>query len=446
VGVAQWPGMWRRLFCLSLVASCALCAQDLASQADAFVRGMVEQKRFQGSVLLAREGKPLFRKSYGLANAEWDAANTPDTKFRLGSITKQFTSALILQLAEQGKLRLDDSVLKYYTEGPKSWQPVTIHHLLSHQSGIPSYTGLPGFFEKQAAVARTPAEIIQLTDKMPLEFDPGTKFSYDNTGYILLGYIIEKVTGISYEAQLRKAILDPLGMKDTGFDHYTEILPHRADGYVYQGGKLQRAAFLEMSLPYAAGSLYSTVDDLLKWDQALYGTQVLSAASKEKMWTPNRSGYGYGWFIQTRHGEQVVEHGGGINGFNTVIMRIPAKKLVAIALSNVNTGSMDTIGAGLLALGLGKSAPALSHTKITLAPDAMKVFEGVYMLDADTKFTVKVAGDRLTAQAQGGGSLEFQPMSATRFFNDSRNIEIEFAKDGSSFTLHQDGRQETFKK
>jgi hypothetical protein len=188
------------------------------------------------------------------------------------------------------------------------------------------------------------------------------------------------------------------------------------------------------------------VDDLLKWDQALYGTQVLSAASKEKMWTANRAQYGYGWFIQTRYGEQVVEHGGGINGFNTIIMRVPSKKLVAIALSNVNTGSMDTVGAGLLALGLGTGAPILKHTKVTLAPDAMKVFEGVYTLGADTKFTVKVAGDHLTAQAQGGGSLEFQPMSATRFFNDSRNIEIEFAKDGSSFTLHQDGRQETFKK
>lgn len=439
--------MFAPLVPLLLLLVPAAPAQDVTAKADPFVQAFVNQKRFQGSVLLAREGKPLFRKSYGPANAEWDIANTPDTKFRLGSITKQFTSALVLQLVEQGKIKLDDSIRKYYTEAPAAWQPVTIHQLLSHQSGIPSYTDIPTFFAKLAGTARTPAEIIQLTQDKPLEFDPGTKFKYDNTGYILLGYVIEKVTGQSYESQLQKAILDPLGMKDTGFDHYTTVLRHRAEGYQDSGGKLTRSPFLDMSLPYAAGSLYSTVDDLLKWDQALYGTAVLREESKQKMWTANKSDYGYGWMIVKRHGEQAFEHGGGINGFNTMIIRIPDKKLLAVALANANTPATGPIAAGLLGIALGKEVEApKTHTRIPLKPEEMKAFEGVYALNASFKLTIKSEGDHLSTQATGQGSVRVDPMTPTRFFNDGINAEIEFEKDGSALTLYQNGAVLKFKR
>jgi CubicO group peptidase (beta-lactamase class C family) len=376
-------------------------------------------------------------------------SNTPDTKFRLGSITKQFTSALILQLVEQGKINLDDSIRKYYTEAPQSWQPVTIHHLLSHQSGIPSYTDLPGFFAKQAMSPRTPAEIIQLTQDMPLEFDPGTKYKYDNTGYILLGYVVEKVTGRSYEEQLHKAILDPLGMKDTGYDNFIAIIPHRAEGYMYgPGGKFQHAPYLDMTLPYAAGSLYSTVDDLAKWDQALYGTAVLSEASKQKMWTPNRSDYGYGWMIAKRFGNlTALEHGGGINGFNTMIVRIPEKKLLVVVLSNVNTAATGTIATGLLGLALGQHVePPQEHKTIALKSEDLKGFEGKYALNPDFALTIGEAGDHLTAQASGQGTVPLYPMSPTRFYNDVLSLEIEFEKDGSSLTLYQGSAVQKFKR
>lgn len=346
-----------RLLCL-LLSSWVVLAQDVATQADQYVQGFVASNRFQGSVLLARDGKPLFRKSYGLANAEWEIHNTPDTRFRLGSITKQFTAALILQLVEQGKLKLDDSIRVYYPEGPQTWQPVTIHHLLSHQSGIPSYTAIPGFFATMSATPRTPAEIIQLTRDKPLEFPPGTQYKYDNTGYILLGYVIEKITGQTYQNQLQRAILDPLGLKETGYDSYIAIIPHRAEGYQNRDGKLSHAPYLDMTLPYAAGSLYSTVDDLSKWDQALYGNQVLSEASKQKMWTPNRNNYGYGWIITKRFDATVMEHGGGINGFNTTIIRMPGKNLLSVVLANANTGATSAIATGLLAIALGRPVPA----------------------------------------------------------------------------------------
>jgi len=431
-----------------LLTVLVLLAPVLPAQSpDQFVQAFVDQKRFQGAALLAREGKPISRKSYGMANLEWDIPNTPDTKFRLGSITKQFTSALILQLVEQGKLKLDDSIRKYYPDAPAAWQPVTIHHLLSHESGIPSYTDVPGFFVKLSGMARTPAEIIQLTQDKPLEFAPGTKFKYDNTGYVLLGYVIEKVTGRSYEEQLQKAILDPLGMRDTGFDHYTAILKHRAEGYEYADSKLRRSPFLDMSLPYAAGSLYSTVDDLLKWDQALYGTEVLTAASKEKMWTPNLNDYGYGWFVGKRFGENTVEHGGGINGFNTMIIRIPDKKLVAIVLANANTDATGPIAAGLLGMALGKPVELpKQRTRIELPPEQMKPFEGLYALNPNFKLTVKVSSGQLMVQATGQGQMPVEPMSPTRFFNDRINAEIEFERDGSALTLYQNGAVQKFKR
>ena len=440
----------RLLSLILLLAPCA-AAQDIAGQADQFVQAFVNQKRFQGAALLARDGKPLFRKAYGLADAEWNVANTPDAKFRLGSITKQFTSALILQLVEQGKIGLNDSIRKYYPEAPAAWQPVTIHHLLCHESGIPSYTEIPGFFEKMAGAARTPVEIIQLTQDKPLKFAPGTKYEYDNTGYILLGYVIEKVTGRKYEDQLRSAILDPLGMKDTGYDHYTEILPHRAEGYQYSGGKLERAPFLDMSLPYAAGSLYSTVDDLLKWDQALYGTAVLSEASKQKMWTPNLADYGYGWMIAKRFGTTSLEHGGGINGFNTMIIRLPEKKLTAIVLANANTPATGAIAAGLLAVALGEPVQIpKQHESITLTPEQVKPFEGTYALNPNFALKIWPEGGHLMTQATGQGAIRIDPMSPTRFFNDTINAEIEFERDAegkySSLTLYQNGAVLKFKR
>lgn len=336
------------------LASCHAQNRDFASQAGQFVTAYVDQNKFTGSVLVARDGKPLFRKGYGWANREWNVPNVPESKFRLGSITKQFTATAILQLVEAGKLKLDDPISKYYLSSPAAWSKVTIHHLLSHTSGIPSYTDLPGFFQKESMTDRTPAEIVKLTQDMPLEFQPGEKFKYDNSGYILLGYVIEKVTGEKYADYLREHIFDRLGMRDTGYDTAKEIIPHRDEGYVYTGARWINAPYLAMSLPYAAGSLYSTVDDLLIWDQALYAHKSLTAASLDRMFTPNKNNYGYGWFIDTEFNRKHEGHGGGINGFNTVISRYPDDKVTVIVLANMNTGAVGPIAKGLAAMVFGE--------------------------------------------------------------------------------------------
>lgn len=345
-------------FCLGLIH-----AEDITSKADQLVTGYVQQNKFTGTVLVARDGKPVFRKGYGQANREWNIPNGPESKFRLGSITKQFTATAILQLVEAGKLKLDDPISKYYTDSPAAWSKVTIHHLLTHTSGIPSYTGLPGFFQKEAMYDRTPAEIVKLTEEKPLEFEPGAKFNYDNTGYVLLGFVIEKVTGQKYGDYLREHIFTPLGMRDTGYDTAKEIIPHRAAGYSFNAGAWTNTPYLAMSLPYAAGSLYSTVDDLLIWDQALYAGKPLKAVSLDRMFTPNLQNYGYGWFIDKQFNRKHMGHGGGINGFNTVIERYPDDKVTVIVLANMNTPAVGPIGKALAALAFGEKVEPAAEKK-----------------------------------------------------------------------------------
>src|SRR3954447_5477315 len=254
--------------------------------------------QFNGSALVAENGKVLLKKGYGLANMEWNIPNQPDTKFRLGSITKQFTATLILQLVEQGKIKLDGKLSDYLdTYRKETGNKITIHHLLTHTSGVPNYTALPGFFQNVSRNPFTVTEFIQKYASGDLEFEPGSKFSYSNSGYFLLGAIVEKISGKPYEQVLKENIFDPVGMKNSGFDHYDRIIDKRASGYIKTSKGYQNAPYLDMSIPYAAGSLYSTVEDMFLWDQALRGDKILSEKSKQLMFTPNLSNYGYGFAI-----------------------------------------------------------------------------------------------------------------------------------------------------
>lgn len=304
---------------------------------------------FNGSVLVAEGGSVIHKKGYGLANMEWDIPNAPDTKFRLGSITKQFTAALILQLAAEGKLDLQAPFGRYVPEYPATVAgKVTIHHLLTHTSGIVSYTGIKNFRSEMARDPYKPLEFIKVFADLPVEFASGEKFKYNNSGYFLLGVVIEKVTGDTYEEALRKRIFDPLDMKDSGHDHHRTLLPKRATGYRPAEDGFENADYLDMSLPYAAGSLYSTAEDLYKWDQALYTDKVLPGTYRKLMFQPHQKvpdkkrtfSYGYGWFIETvdRPGGEgtleIVGHGGGINGFNTRIHRFPKDRHLIVLLNN----------------------------------------------------------------------------------------------------------------
>ena len=344
----------RRLFHHSILPLVAIVllfpgssfSQSKADQIDALLKRYADYGQFNGSALVAQNGKVIFKSGYGMANKEWNIPNTTDTKFRLGSITKQFTSMLIMQLVQQGKLKLDGKITDYLPDYPKeTGDRITIHQLLTHTSGIHDYTSYPAFFRTLSRTPSSPTEFIKLWADSALDFEPGTKWSYSNSGYFMLGVIIEKVTGKSYEQMLQKNIFDPLGLKGTGYDHSETIIPKRASGYERGPDGWINAPYLEMSLPYSAGSLYSTAEDLYKWDQALYTDKLLPPDLKEKLWQPYAKAYaqfwyGYGWVTgkiaegKSTDSVSVIQHGGGINGFNTLICRFPGDKSLVVLLNN----------------------------------------------------------------------------------------------------------------
>jgi CubicO group peptidase (beta-lactamase class C family) len=319
---------------------------------------------------VAENGQPILRKGYGEANMEWHIANTPDTRFRLGSITKQFTATLVLQLVEKGQLDLNAPVANYLPDYPKpNGDRITIHQLLNHTSGIPGYTELPEF-GRTPRHPQKPVEFMKMFSGLQLLFEPGTKFSYSNSGFFLLGVILEKVTGKPYEQLLRERIFEPLGMNQSGYDSTSPILEKRAAGYDASLDGYSNTGYLDMGEPYAAGSLYSSVDDLLRWDQALYG-EVLSAASKEKMFTPGLGNYGYAFVIH-KGAVTTVEHGGGINGFNTQITRDIEPRRLYVLLNNTGGAPLVEMVNGLRAILEGKDA---AMPKVPAAPVLYKTWK-----------------------------------------------------------------------
>lgn len=333
------------LFVIALIGVSTAFAQNKAQKIDALLRAYYDYGQLNGAVLVAENGKVIYKKGFGMANMEWEIPIQTDTKFRIGSVTKQFTAALILQLVEEGKIRLDGKLTDYLPDYRKdTGERVTIHQLLNHTSGIPSYTGLPGFFQNESRNPYGVKDFVKKFASGDLEFEPGSKFSYNNSGYFLLGAIIEQVTGKPYARVLQERIFDPLGMKDTGYDTHDPLIKKRASGYQKSPDGYENAAYLDMLLPYAAGSMYSTVEDLYKWDQALYENKIVSAASKELMFKPGLSNYGYGFVIadrpigKTTQKIKIIQHGGGINGFNSLFTRVVDQKSLVVILDNVGMG------------------------------------------------------------------------------------------------------------
>ena len=321
-------------------------AKNLNEKLAAYMESLQRQGEFSGVVLLARDGKVLFARGYGMANLEHDVPNTVDTKFRLGSVTKQFTAAGIMMLQERKKLSVHDSICIYVHECPDAWKFITIHHLLSHTSGIPSFTE----FADNDRYERLPMQIVdtiaRFKDK-PLDFPAGERFQYSDSGYLLLGYIIEQASGEKHEDFIRQNIYEPLHMQNSGYDHPWIILKHRAQGYSSKGDSLINATCMAMDTPLGGGSQYSTVGDLLLWDQALYTEKLLSRESLRTIFTPNPGpyppgwlfsnkggGYGYGWMIDELFGRKLYHHSGLIYGFSSIIMRYPADKTFVVVLKN----------------------------------------------------------------------------------------------------------------
>jgi len=329
-------------------------AQDKSQKIDEYLTKCYEYGLFNGAALVSEHGNVILKKGYGYANIEWNVPNEPDTKFRIGSISKQFTAMLIMQLVEKGSVKLDGKISDYLPYYPKeTGEKITVHQLLTHTSGIFNYTNAPEFFAKERFFPHTPEEITKLFSDKELDFEPGTKWSYSNSGYIVLGAIIEQVSGKSYEQVLQENILTPLGMNSTGFDHWEKIIPKRAWGYNRILDSYENAQYIDMSLPHAAGSLYSTVEDLNIWGEALYTDKLVSYESLKKMMTPYMNNYGYGLGIyklgigEGKDSVTLVRHSGGINGFNTYMERTIEDKNTIILLSNTVPFNYNTVAAAI---------------------------------------------------------------------------------------------------
>jgi CubicO group peptidase (beta-lactamase class C family) len=431
---------------LLIVSGLALTAraEDPAPKFDDYMKACVEVNHFSGAVLVSKGGKTLFGKGYGFANIEHQVPNTTRTKFRLGSITKQFTAMAILILQERGKLKVEDPVGKYIDDAPKAWDGVTIHHLLTHTGGVPSYTDDPAYRKKMMMPETVKSMISRFRDK-PLDFRPGEKFHYSNSGYFLLGAIIEKVSGGTYEAFLKEVIFDPLGMKDTGYDHPATVLLGRASGYTLQKDGLVNAEYLDMSQPYAAGSLYSTVEDLARWDRALADGKLISKESYAKMYTPLKNNYAYGWVVATTKGRKEIQHGGGINGFATEILRYPDQEVSVVVLSNALPVNPGRVAHDLAAIAFGEPHELPRARKVAAVdPKVYDAYVGRYEIEPKVIATIARERDRLLIQLSNQPQVEMFPESETVFFLKVVDATITFIKDDrgkvSGMVIHQGDR------
>ena len=434
-----------RQVALVLTLAASTGAQD-ATRMSEVVQSYVDAKRFMGAVLVARGNEVLFRKGYGSANLEWNILNSTDTKFRIGSITKQFTAAAILMLEERGRLKVDDPVKTLMPDAPEAWDDITIFHLLTHTSGIPSFTGFPDYKTLKLSETTVEKSVERFRDE-PLEFEPGEKWRYSNSGYLLLGHLVEKASGQSYEEFLRENIFDPLGMNDSGYDSNSAIIPRRASGYSPSKNGIVNAAFVHMSIPHAAGALYSTVEDLLRWERGLFGGKVLSPESLAKMTEPFKNDYAMGVGVRTRDGKKVIDHGGGIEGFNTFLAYYPEDDVTAVALSNLNSPAPGRIARQLAALARGEQVVLLSEKKaVEVASETLAQYVGAYELRPGFDLTITLEDGRLMSQATGQGKAALFASSETRFFLRVVEAEIEFFRDrgGADVThlvLYQGGRE-----
>ncbi|MFL6635002.1 MAG: serine hydrolase domain-containing protein [Massilia sp.] len=355
--------------CLSLTPATASASptpqenrQAVERDVDAMLQGYVTKQDWAGNVAIVYAGRQIVRGAYGVGDRTWQIPTRPDAVYRVGSVTKMFTAVTILQLVQAGQLALDAPVRTYLPDLPPSWQPVTIRNLLNHTSGAPEYLSSTNSFRKLVRVDRTPADVLALVQDQPLRFAPGSKYEYSNTNYVALGLIIEKLTGKPYADVLETRFLRPLGMTHSGYFDDTRIVPALVPGYLKEDGRLQVMFHIAPSMLYAAGNLYSTIDDLLLWDRALLDTDALGldATLRKEMFRNQGFGYGLGAFVGTIDGEAAVGHGGTLPGYQFGYEHFTRLPLTVLVMTNVSPTNVDRMAADLAKLFFkhcGKTAP-----------------------------------------------------------------------------------------
>jgi D-alanyl-D-alanine carboxypeptidase len=407
--------------------------------ADAVLARHYPQDAPGAVAIVVKDGRPVFRRAYGLADLEFGILVEPDMVFRIGSVTKQFTAAAILQLLDQGKLALDDDVTKYVEGYDTHGRRLTIEHLLTHTSGVPSYTDMEEWFP-HIREELAPRQILDKFANRPLEFDPGTRFRYSNSGFLLLGLVIEKVSGRSYADYVRQMVL-PLGMRQTMYDDPLRVIPRRARGYERKEDEWRNARYIGMSQPFSAGALVSTVDDLALWNTAIERGRLLSDSSRARWFTPftlasgTSTGYAMGWAITTHEGLAVAEHGGGIPGFVCHVVRLPSERLYVAVLSNNTASNPTTVARRLAALAIGR--PFKDPAVVPVPAPSLDAYTGRYELPDGEMVRVAAKAGALTIERHGE-ETRLSPSGPADFFEADGVLRVRFRADaagGMSVTL-----------
>ncbi len=436
--------------CLLFVAI-NLHSQGVREKMDELLTAYEKQNKFNGTVLVAKKGNVLFEKAYGYRNAEQKIMHDRNSIFQIGSLTKQFTAAIIMQLAEENKLSLQDKLSKYFP-GFANGDKITIEHLLTHTSGLFNYTSDTAILKSNVTKHYSQQEFIDIIRKYNPDFEPGSKMSYSNSGYQMLGYIIEKVTNKPYEQVVRERILYPLKMVNTGFDFTHLDNLYKSKGYFsLQGEKGLPAPVVDSTIAYAAGALYSTMGDLYLWERAIYTDKVLKQNAWKSVFTPYMSKYGYGWGIDRLYGKLINAHSGGIHGFTSYLLRFPEDELAIIVLSNSSSPVLSQISRSLAAIVYNKAYTIPQERKaITLNSSVLQQYVGEYQLMPTFSITITAEGTQLKAQATGQSQLDFFPEKEDFFFATAVDAQLEFLKDESGkvnkVILHQGGRKQEAKK
>lgn len=406
-------------------------SENISQVLDTYLCAQQEVDGFMGSVLVVKGEEVLLSKGYGKANLEHDIDNTPDTRFRIASISKQFTGAAILKLQEQGLLDVHASLATYLPTYPRG-NDITLHDVLTHSAGVPNFTSFEDYrlFKKQHT---TLEELVNRFKDLPLEFEPGTKHNYSNSGYILLAHVIEEISKKSYGESLKEHFFEPYGLTHTGEEIPGLLISKRASGYGYGSGEYWNAEYIDMTIPKGAGNLYSTTQDLHRWMQQLYQGHVLKAESLEAMKKPlilpdgTNTGYGYGIYFG-KWEEQAIGHNGGIDGFASSAFYFPERDMTITVLCNVETCNADVILGSVKDIVFGKDVPLpVKPVAITLDSSIMARYLGDYELRPNFILTIRLSENRLMAQATGQSEFELFASSETEFFTDFNA--------GATFTL-----------
>tara|TARA_R110001592_G_scaffold69808_2_gene214178 strand:- start:2341 stop:3993 length:1653 start_codon:yes stop_codon:yes gene_type:complete len=415
-------------------------AQSLASKIDKILGNQFKNNETGVSALVAKDGKILYRKAFGKANLELDVNMTSDNVFEIGSITKQFTSVSILMLLEEGKLSLDDEITKFIPDYPTNGKKITIHHLLTHTSGIKSYTSMQSF-GKVMTIDETPLKFIDFFKNEPMDFDPGEKYLYNNSAYFILGYIIEKVSGISYEKFLQERIFDKIDMKSSYYGSHTKLIKNRASGYE-KTAEFVNAPYLSLTLPYAAGSIMSSVDDMLKWQTAITNNVFVKKETMAKAFTNytlnngDKINYGYGWSLNEIIDVPTIEHGGAIPGYLSMGVFVPSENVYVIVFSNCGCQSPTNTALEIAALAINKTKFEAGK-EVQLSTEQLNNWVGTYEFDNQILRFITLKDGQLYSQKEGSPELfKIFPTSPTSFTFEEGFIFYDFSlKEGKKVAL-----------